>query len=164
MTFLYVVSERISLKLKIIRQRAVCPSRLSFIPKFCEKLVANKLFDHFITLCILLNTVVLALEYEGASETLLHIVAKFNDVFTFVFLFEILAKMISTGPIECLKKPVNLFDFVVVVIGIYDFISQLYNPDSQDSGLTVIRSLRLLRVFRLAQKWETMKRLQNVKT
>ena len=105
---------------------------------------------------------VLALEYEGASETLLNIVAKFNDVFTFVFLFEILAKMISTGPIECLKKPVNFFDFIVVVIGVYDFVSMIFNPDSQDSGLTVIRSLRLLRVFRLAQKWETMKRLLSI--
>ena len=130
---------------------------LARITDFSEKLVNFKIFGHFITVCIALNTLCLAAEHDGSSENFDKVLKILNDIFTWIFFTELMFKIMAQGFITCLLKPADFFDFIIVVIGLYDFFSSLNGSSS--SGLTVIRSLRLLRVFKLAQKWKAMRKL-----
>ena len=155
---LYRILNSITKNLKTCFSIFHWPKFMKWLPSSCRKLIANKYFDHFITFCILANTIILSIETHDQSKLMDDVIFVINAFFTFVFLIEILLKLCGLGPIKCLQDSINMFDFVVAFVGLFDFIAY-YTMDRWRSGLTVVKSLRLLRVFRLAQKWNTMKRL-----
>jgi len=66
------------------------------------------------------------------------------QVFTFAFAAEALIKIVALNPIGYIKDFWNLFDFVIVVISMVELILDFINPSNTGSGLTVLRSLRLV--------------------
>nr|CAB3265896.1 sodium channel protein 1 brain-like [Phallusia mammillata] len=122
-------------------------------------IVKSKIFEFFIILCIVINTVFLAIDHHGIPTELENALSVGNKVFTFVFLAEAVLKILALNPIGYLKNPWNLFDFLIVVISIVEF---LLVAVLAGNGFTVLRTLRLLRVFRLARMWETMNKLVSI--
>ena len=53
---------------------------------------------------------------------------------------------------EYFKHKWNRFDFLVVVVSIFEICISLFT-DVSSNGLSIFRSFRLLRVLRLAQSW-----------
>lgn len=133
-------------------------SRRKKIQRHISKLTMDPLFDMFITFCILVNTLFLSLEYHGMNENFRVALAVGNMVFTFVFVLEMVLKLISLGPRGYVKSRWNIFDGFIVVISVVDLILELAVV-GKGAGLSVLRTFRLLRVFKLAQSWETMNML-----
>ena len=71
-------------------------------------------FDAFILVCILLNTVCLALSWYGQDETWKFYLTVLNYLFTVIYTLEFLTKLIAFGG-DYFKEGWNLFDFSIVV-------------------------------------------------
>ncbi|CAF1127680.1 unnamed protein product [Adineta steineri] len=134
-----------------------CPSE-SF-RKFQEVVaffILDAFVDLFITICIILNTLFMALDQPGQSEKMARILATGNYVFTGIFTAEAILKIIAKSPAKYLKDHWNVFDLFIVTLSLVEL--GLANI----KGLSVLRSFRLLRVFKLAKSWPTLNRLMSI--
>jgi hypothetical protein len=130
--------------------------------------VEFKAFDHFISLCILVNSIMLGMrdydhvlhgvEHVSYNNDTLEFVGKF---FNIIFLIEMLLKMIAIGVIchskSYLRDSWNRLDCFIVIISIMEFFPQL----EQINFLKVLRTLRILRPLRSINKFPRMKVLIN---
>ncbi|XP_051859441.1 sodium channel protein 60E isoform X1 [Drosophila albomicans] len=119
------------------------------------KVVRDPLFELAITLCIVLNTAFLAMEHHGMSESFRNALDVGNKVFTSIFTFECIVKLMALSK-EFFLCGWNIFDLLIVTASLLDIIFELVD------GLSVLRGLRLLRVLKLAQSWTTMKVLLSI--
>ncbi|CAK9822074.1 Sodium channel protein 60E [Anthophora retusa] len=119
------------------------------------KVVRDPLFELTITLCIVLNTGFLAMEHHGMSESIRQALNIGNKVFTSIFTFECLLKLLALSK-DFFANGWNNFDLIIVSASLIDLTFELVD------GLSVLRGLRLLRVLKLAQSWTTMKVLLSI--
>ncbi|XP_061720824.1 sodium channel protein 60E isoform X2 [Cydia pomonella] len=118
-------------------------------------IVKDPLFELFITTCIVLNTLFLALEHHGMSENVRNVLDIGNKVFTSIFTLECIMKVMAMSK-DFFACGWNIFDLIIVSASLLDLIFELVD------GLSVLRGLRLLRVLKLAQSWTTMKVLLSI--
>ena len=117
-----------------------------------QNLVNHKYFKVFVVLCIVLNTATMSAEHHGQPKMLTTVVETTNAVFAFVFLIEVLMRIFSSRVDKYFLNIFNLFDFIIVILGVVDVFTN-------DAGnWTVLRSFRLLRLFKLARYLPTMQR------
>ncbi|CAF3386208.1 unnamed protein product, partial [Rotaria socialis] len=109
--------------------------------------------DLFIILCIICNTLLMALDHHGQSKKMTRVLTIGNSFFTIIFTTEVTLKIIAMTPSKYLKSGWNKFDFLIVVVSLAElgFV--------HIKGLSVLRSFRLLRIFKLAKSWQTFNRL-----
>ncbi|XP_068893811.1 sodium channel protein 60E-like isoform X4 [Tenebrio molitor] len=119
------------------------------------RIVRDPLFELAITVCIVLNTMFLAMEHHGMSDDVLRALDVGNKVFTSIFTFECCLKLMALSK-EFFYCGWNIFDLIIVSASVLDLIFELVD------GLSVLRGLRLLRVLKLAQSWITMKVLLSI--
>ena len=93
--------------------------------------------DLFITVCIILNTLFMALDQPGQSDKMARILATGNYVFTGIFTAEAILKIIAKAPANYLKDGWNVFDLLIVTLSLVEL------------GLANIKGLSVLRSFRL---------------
>ncbi|XP_071550553.1 sodium channel protein 1 brain-like isoform X3 [Panulirus ornatus] len=117
--------------------------------------VHDAVFDLFIMLCIILNTIFLAIEHHGMSDNLKMVLEIGNRVFTAVFTLECIMKLMALSR-EFFVNRWNVFDLVIVLASLLDLGLEI------GSGLSVLRGMRLLRVLKLAQSWRTMRVLLSI--
>ncbi|XP_064620216.1 sodium channel protein 1 brain-like isoform X2 [Lineus longissimus] len=117
----------------------------------------DPLFELFIILCIVLNTLCMAIVSHGMSEDLKSGLEYANYVFTGVFTIECIFKILAMPKLYWNNKW-NIFDFFIVVVSLIDVSLQGINVP----GLSVFRTVRLFRVFKLAQSWATMRLLLTI--
>ena len=84
-------------------------------------LAQSKWFNRFIYFCIVVNTVVLAIYWYGASESIISLTETINYVFAAIFILEAVVKIIGFG-MRYFKDSWNVFDLVIVVITIIGII------------------------------------------
>ncbi|XP_065337432.1 sodium channel protein 60E isoform X5 [Cloeon dipterum] len=118
-------------------------------------IVHDPLFDLLITLCIVLNTLFLALEHHGMSESVKAVLDIGNRVFTSIFTLECILKLMAMSK-DYFSCGWNIFDLIVVSASMLDLAFELIE------SISVLRGLRLLRVLKLAQSWTTMKVLLSI--
>ncbi|KAK2489537.1 hypothetical protein MC885_010556, partial [Smutsia gigantea] len=75
------------------------------------------------------------------------------QVFTGIFTAEMILKLIAMDPYEYFQQGWNIFDSIIVTLSLVEL--GLANVQ----GLSVLRSFRLLRVFKLAKSWPTLNML-----
>lgn len=116
--------------------------------KLMVRLVTYKGFDYFIILCILVNSIFLGLQdYTRPNADIWqnNLVEKSEIVFTSIFTFEALTKIIAMGFIcghkAYLKDAWNWLDFIVVVTSLLTAMPGMANI----SGLRTFRLFRPLR-------------------
>ncbi|KAK1931671.1 Sodium channel protein type 4 subunit alpha B [Phytophthora citrophthora] len=127
-----------------------------------QRFVLSKKFDDFITVCILLNTLFLLVEYPNMSPELDLVLSVTEYVFGVVFLAEMTMRIVAMRGLKLyLSSTERIFDMVVVFCTSGNLI--LNNLETSFSGLNSVSSLRTLRVTRLMMKYEgTRKLIQSV--
>ncbi|XP_052766775.1 sodium channel protein type 4 subunit alpha B-like isoform X5 [Mya arenaria] len=118
--------------------------------------ILDAFVDLFITLCILANTAFLGADQHGLTQEAMHTLEAGNQVFTYIFAIECFLKIIALGFIQYMKDGWNVFDFIVVA---FSFLEKLLEDVK---GLSVLRTFRLLRVFKLAKSWQTLNMLISI--
>ncbi|XP_012311074.2 sodium channel protein type 10 subunit alpha isoform X3 [Aotus nancymaae] len=116
-------------------------------------LVTDPFAELTITLCIVVNTVFMAMEYHGMSSTFEAMLYIGNIVFTVVFTAEMVFKIIAFDPYYYFQKKWNIFDCIIVTVSLLEL------GVARKGSLSVLRSFRLLRVFKLAKSWPTLNTL-----
>ncbi|XP_062858689.1 sodium channel protein type 4 subunit alpha A [Trichomycterus rosablanca] len=149
-------------------QRPCPPGWYKFADTFlkwdcCETWVIFKKWVHFvvmdpfvdlgITICIVLNTLFMAMEHYPMSPEFEHVLSVGNLVFTGIFTAEMVFKLIALDPYYYFQVGWNIFDSIIVTLSLVEL--GLANVQ----GLSVLRSFRLLRVFKLAKSWPTLNML-----
>ncbi|KAL4169650.1 hypothetical protein KRP22_010568 [Phytophthora ramorum] len=121
-------------------------------------------FFNAVPALILLNTVLLSLDQYPADEDLASIVDVINFVLTQIFLLEAVLKMFGLGFQQWAEDRYNLFDALVVMMGIVEaivsppqFLSGSTHAKSQ--SFAGLRSMRIFRLFKLARSWPSLQKL-----
>ncbi|XP_074989753.1 sodium channel protein type 8 subunit alpha isoform X1 [Calonectris borealis] len=116
-------------------------------------IVMDPFVDLAITICIVLNTMFMAMEHHPMTPEFEHVLAVGNLVFTGIFTAEMFLKLIAMDPYYYFQEGWNIFDGFIVSLS----LMELGLADVE--GLSVLRSFRLLRVFKLAKSWPTLNML-----
>ncbi|XP_060058538.1 sodium channel protein type 4 subunit alpha isoform X3 [Erinaceus europaeus] len=120
---------------------------------FILLIVTDPFVDLGITICIVLNTLFMAMEHYPMTEHFDRVLNVGNLVFTGIFTAEMVLKLIAMDPYEYFQQGWNIFDSLIVTLSLVEL--GLANVQ----GLSVLRSFRLLRVFKLAKSWPTLNML-----
>ena len=131
-------------------------SQINFFRIWCMKLATNKKFDAFILVMILLSTARLILDTFIAGYTSVLVFDMCDLFFNFVFLFEMIIKIIALGFImdegTYVRDNWNKIDLIIVVVSLIDIQSlvqkYLQNNNNASSSLNFLKVLRLLRTLR----------------
>uniref|UniRef100_G1PE85 Sodium channel protein n=1 Tax=Myotis lucifugus TaxID=59463 RepID=G1PE85_MYOLU len=115
--------------------------------------VMDPFVDLTITICIVLNTLFMAMEHYPMTAHFNHVLTVGNLVFTGIFTAEMFLKIIAMDPYYYFQEGWNIFDGFIVTLSLVEL--GLANVE----GLSVLRSFRLLRVFKLAKSWPTLNML-----
>nr|KAG5703738.1 hypothetical protein BaRGS_023027 [Batillaria attramentaria] len=103
----------------------------------------------------IVNAMFLAAEHHGQPPVLEYILKIVTDVFTFIFLIEAILKILGLSK-KYFRNGWDIFDFSIVIASLFASAANKLH------GITVIRTLRLMRVFRIAKSWETMRILLEI--
>nr|WAX25744.1 sodium channel protein type 4 subunit alpha A [Tetraodon mbu] len=121
--------------------------------KWVHFVVIDPFVDLAITICIVLNTLFMAMEHYPMTQEFNYMLSVGNLVFTGIFAAEMLLKLIAMDPYYYFQVGWNIFDSIIVTLSLVEL--GLANVQ----GLSVLRSFRLLRVFKLAKSWPTLNML-----
>nr|DAA34931.1 TPA_inf: voltage-dependent sodium channel SCN2A [Anolis carolinensis] len=116
-------------------------------------IVMDPFVDLAITICIVLNTLFMAMEHYPMTPQFNNVLSVGNLVFTGIFTAEMFLKLIAMDPYYYFQEGWNIFDGIIVSLSLMEL--GLANVE----GLSVLRSFRLLRVFKLAKSWPTLNML-----
>ncbi|XP_035382638.1 sodium channel, voltage-gated, type I like, alpha b isoform X1 [Electrophorus electricus] len=129
-----------------------CPVWLK-VKELVNMVVMDPFVDLAITICIVLNTVFMAMEHYPMTKEFNDVLSVGNLVFTGIFTAEMCLKVIALDPYYYFQEGWNIFDGIIVSLSLMEL--GLANVE----GLSVLRSFRLLRVFKLAKSWPTLNML-----
>uniref|UniRef100_A0A3Q1FP53 Sodium channel protein n=1 Tax=Acanthochromis polyacanthus TaxID=80966 RepID=A0A3Q1FP53_9TELE len=129
-----------------------CPAWLK-IKEVVSMVVMDPFVDLAITICIVLNTLFMAMEHYPMTKEFDNVLSVGNLVFTGIFTAEMCFKIIALDPYYYFQEGWNIFDGIIVSLSLMEL--GLANVE----GLSVLRSFRLLRVFKLAKSWPTLNML-----
>uniref|UniRef100_A0A8C5VX73 Voltage-dependent N-type calcium channel subunit alpha n=1 Tax=Microcebus murinus TaxID=30608 RepID=A0A8C5VX73_MICMU len=138
-----------------------CLSPTNLLRRFCHYIVTMRYFEMVILVVIALSSIALAAEDPVRADSPRNNVLKYMDyIFTGVFTFEMVIKMIDLGlllhPGAYFRDLWNILDFIVVSGALVAFAFS----GSKGKDINTIKSLRVLRVLR---PLKTIKRLPKLK-
>ncbi|XP_066158520.1 sodium channel protein para isoform X2 [Euwallacea fornicatus] len=126
------------------------------IQKYVSLVVFDPFVELFITLCIVVNTLFMALDHHNMDPDLEKALKSGNYFFTATFMIEATLKLIAMSPKYYFQEGWNIFDFIIVALSLLELGLEGVQ------GLSVLRSFRLLRVFKLAKSWPTLNLLISI--
>ncbi|XP_045484112.1 sodium channel protein para isoform X21 [Pieris rapae] len=118
--------------------------------KYVALLVFDPFVELFITLCIVVNTLFMALDHHDMDKDMERALKSGNYFFTATFGIEAMLKLIAMSPKYYFQEGWNIFDFIIVALSLLELGLEGVQ------GLSVLRSFRLLRVFKLAKSWPAL--------
>lgn len=126
------------------------------IQKLISVIVFDPFTELFIILCILINTLFMALDSDDTDAQMKSIFERGNYFFTATFAVEASMKIMALSPKFYFREGWNVFDSIIVGLSLLELgLEGVY-------GLSVLRSFRLLRVFKLAKSWPTLNLLISI--
>ncbi|KAL4477029.1 hypothetical protein ABPG72_011726 [Tetrahymena utriculariae] len=120
-------------------------------------IVMHSVFENFIMLCVLLNTIVLCMDGIIPPSNA-YILDTFNFIFTILFAVDMGLKIIGMGLTMYASDKMNIFDAVIVSLSIFELIFL-----NGSSSVSALRSIRILRVFRVLRVTRLLRSLQFMK-
>ncbi|XP_026064284.1 voltage-dependent P/Q-type calcium channel subunit alpha-1A-like isoform X17 [Carassius auratus] len=118
--------------------------------------VVSPPFEYTIMTLIALNTIVLMMKYDGASDVYEAVLANLNIVFTSLFSMECLLKIIAFGVLNYFKDAWNIFDCVTVLGSITDILVTELGMNNF-INLSFLRLFRAARLIKLLRQGETIR-------
>lgn len=119
------------------------------IKAYAKKLTEARWFEWFITIIIIVNSILIGVETYVANPTITLI----QHIILGIFTFEIVARFIASDSIlGFFKSGWNIFDLVLVLIG--------YIPASLVANASMLMAFRVLRVFRVLRLLRAAKEIK----
>lgn len=80
----------------------------------------------------------------------------YDNLFTYIFLLEMICKLIGLGFQNYKKDLYNIFDACIVIISLIDVAISHIPGFTPGTFLKALRALRMLRMLKLAKTWEAL--------
>eukprot|EP00928_Gymnodinium_smaydae_P056338 TRINITY_DN39731_c0_g1_i1.p1 TRINITY_DN39731_c0_g1~~TRINITY_DN39731_c0_g1_i1.p1 ORF type:complete len:544 (-),score=67.08 TRINITY_DN39731_c0_g1_i1:234-1865(-) len=123
-----------------------------------KRLASSWKFEAIFGIMIVLNAVLIGAQVELAAVNLNgempDVLETFSSCFAFIFLVELLIRMVAEGRTFFTSTLWNVFDFVLVAVSLFEvFLSAVITSASQDtvSRSSNLRIFRIIRITRLAK-------------
>ncbi|XP_017114861.1 sodium channel protein para isoform X45 [Drosophila elegans] len=126
------------------------------IQEWVSLIVFDPFVELFITLCIVVNTMFMAMDHHDMNKEMERVLKSGNYFFTATFAIEATMKLCAMSPKYYFQEGWNIFDFIIVALSLLELGLEGVQ------GLSVLRSFRLLRVFKLAKSWPTLNLLISI--
>uniref|UniRef100_A0A7S0CQF9 Voltage-gated ion channel superfamily n=1 Tax=Micromonas pusilla TaxID=38833 RepID=A0A7S0CQF9_MICPS len=120
------------------------------LKKICKSIIDQPLFGPFFTSLIVVNTLILSMEYAGMPADYAKALEICNLVLTIAFILELALKLGGLGFNEYAADRFNLFDAAVVLISIIELAA------AGSGSLSALRAFRILRVLKLIRSWTSL--------
>ncbi|XP_074938363.1 sodium channel protein type 5 subunit alpha-like [Phalacrocorax aristotelis] len=111
--------------------------------------ILDPFVDLLIMVCIIVNTLFMALEHPDLPCVYQQMIFISDKVFTLIFTAEMILKIIALDPYNYFQQKWNIFDSIVVMIGLISFKENL-------------SFFRMLRIFKLAKSWPALNTLMKI--
>ncbi|GAB9471559.1 hypothetical protein Gpo141_00008765 [Globisporangium polare] len=138
--------------------------RSGFVRRFCHQIIRSSYFDHMILVIIFVGSILLAVDnpLNDPSSTQSIALGIMDNVFTAIFLIEMLLKVIDlgfllNGPQSYLRDPWNVLDVTILSFS----GATLFSSSKTLRSLRSFRTLRALRPLRFISRVPGMKRVVN---
>lgn len=132
--------------------------------QFFHNLIASKYFDIFIILCIILNSLTMAMNYEGSSKKYQEVLENLNYAFTTIFVVECFSKILVYGFKKYIKDGWNKLDFIIVFLSLFDLFFEFILGETSNRFLrTGPQIIRIFRVVRVGRILKLIKKLESLK-
>ena len=130
------------------------------LTRVCFYIVNSPIFNGFILLVIVANTVVLSMDkFPEYDEKVQNIFSVMNLTFTIIFTVEVVIKIIGIGTRGFIADKFNIFDATIVLVSLVE-LAAAGNPKEREEGVeheesggggafSALRAFRLFRVFKL---------------
>ena len=115
-------------------------------------------FDAFIMGCILLNSLIMAMEYHGMSDGYRMALTVINYIFALIFTIEMILKVMALGWKRYLMDSWNRFDCLIVFGTDIGLILYFASGIEIGSIASVVRMCRIGRIFRLINSAKSLNR------
>ena len=121
---------------------------------------SSSIFNFFITLLIIFNTFILAFDRYPIDLSEYQKLEEMNNALSWCFFAEMVVKLIGLGFRGYARDKFNLFDCAIVVFSTIENVLGWAKVDAGSGGaISAFRSVRLLRVFKLARSWSSFREL-----
>jgi len=119
--------------------------------RICWRIAHAQLFNTFIMILIIGNTVVLATDKYPLPEV--DYIIETNQMFTIIFALECIIKLVGLTYNSWKGDIFNIFDLAIVIASVLE----LSISSKQTAIISALRALRLLRLIKLARSNFTLK-------
>ncbi|EGT30002.1 hypothetical protein CAEBREN_28992 [Caenorhabditis brenneri] len=142
------------------KKRGCCHSLGKFIKQLriqIRIMVKTQIFYWSVITLVFLNTCCVASEHYGQPQWFTDFLKYAEFVFLGIFVVEMLLKLFAMGSRTYFASKFNRFDCVVIVGSAAEVIwAEVYGGSF---GISVMRALRLLRIFKLTSYWVSLRNL-----
>ncbi|KAG8186903.1 hypothetical protein JTE90_022871 [Oedothorax gibbosus] len=121
--------------------------------------VTSQPFEYTIFVLIMINTLTLAMKFYEQPEAYTAVLDILNIVFTAVFGFEFLFKLMAFKFKNYFGDAWNVFDFIIVLGSLIDIIYGEVNPSSDIISINFFRLFRVMRLVKLLSRGEGIRTL-----
>ena len=143
-----------------VKQKGCC-GILRFLRDLVKWFVLTGLFENFMTICVTINTVALAMDHYGIEKSVEDTLNDLNLIFTIIFCFEMGLKILGLGFFGYLLDPMNYLDGSIVILSIIE-ITVLNDGNNAISAFRTVRIFRTFRVLRVARLLRALKSMQEI--
>jgi len=120
---------------------------------FFAKCVESSLFSSVMMVCIVTNTVALAIDHSPQSHKLTNRIELMNYFLTGIFTLEMLLMLLAYGFRTYLSSFTNRFDALIVAASITEIAVNISGTKGGGKGrASVFRGFRAFRIFKLARR------------
>ena len=142
------------MKIKLLNTKPVIRKSfksVSLFRRICYIIISCKPFEIFILSIIIINTLVLTINWYDIPNEVSNIVQYINYAFAAVFTIEATLKLIALGSLY-FKDNWNIFDFIIVLATIMSVVLDFTTSIGAGGKATIIRAFRVARIFRIISK------------
>lgn len=136
---------------------------LFFTKKYAGLIVSNNYFKHFTSLVTIINTLSLALYYEGASERYILALDIISQICTNLFILEAIIKILAYGVKGYFSNNWNKFDLLIITCSVAFIILQ----QSMQTNISLLKYapqlIKVVRVMRLSKILSLFNSLKYIK-
>ena len=125
-------------------------------------IVRSSLFDNAMTLCVLVNTIGMGMEAYDMDAKLKADLDLMNDIFTWIFIVELVIKLLARGVKKYVSEKFNLLDGGVVLLSIVEIIMNSVGGGGGAGNLQAFRTVRVFRTFRVLRVTRILRSLKSM--
>eukprot|EP00347_Sterkiella_histriomuscorum_P003601 403363663 len=129
---------------------------------FLKKIVLSNIFENFMLLSVLINTIVLSADRYNISQDEEATLITINNFFSALFIAEMCIKLFSNGVRKYLSDKLNYLDGIVVILSIVEIILNQSGNSSGTQKLSAFKTVRIFRTFRVLRVARLLRSLRSM--